>query len=308
MTKTENPRQQVYQELLSAYLTSGGGEKALTVAYEIGRKDLQNGIGLLEIAETHQQALNETLSMANDCVATQSAMNRAASHFLKEALSAFEVSRLCNRQTNDVLIKLYDVFENEAKRIAHRLHDESAQMLAVVYLELAEIANSSPGDTAKRIGDVVGHLDQVSSQLRSLSHELRPIILDRLGLMPALRALADGVRKRSQLLIEVTGDTEGRLSASLEIVLYRAVQEALANVCRHARASHVDVHVWREANSLYCAVSDDGIGIQLSTDGTTISQGLGLIGITERARALGGICDVSSRPNFGTTLQVTVPL
>ena len=109
-------------------------------------------------------------------------------------------------------------------------------------------------------------------------------------------------------MIEVSGDTEGRLSPALETVLYRAVQEALANVCRHAQASHVDVHVWREGDVLYCVVSDDGIGLQSESNGTVLSQGLGLIGITERARALGGNCDISSRPGFGTTLQVTIPL
>lgn len=307
MTQTEVPRQQKYQELLSAYLNSGG-ENALTVAYEFGRSDLQNGVGLLEVAEAHQQALDEALRMADDCTVTQNAMGKAANRFLKEALSPFEVSRLCHRNSNDALIKLYDVFESEAKRIAHRLHDESAQMLAVVYLELAEIAKCATDDTARKIGGVVTHLDEVSSQLRSMSHELRPIILDQLGLMPALRALAEGVRKRSLLMIDVSGDTEGRLTPALETVLYRAVQEALANVCRHAQATHVDVHVWRESETLFCAVSDDGIGIHSDSKGTVLSQGLGLIGITERAKALGGACDISSRSGFGTTLQVTIPL
>lgn len=307
MTQTEVPRQQMYQELLSAYLNSGG-ENSLTVAYEFGRSDLRNGIGLLEVAEVHQQALDEALLAADDCAETQSAMSKAASRFLKEALSPFEVSRLCHRSSNDALIKLYDVFENEAKRIAHRLHDESAQLLAVIYLELAEIAKCSKGDTARRIVGVVGHLDNVTSQLRTLSHELRPIILDQLGLMPALRTLAEGVRKRSLLTIDVSGDTEGRLTPAHETVLYRAVQEALANVCRHAQATHVDVHVWRETDTLFCVVSDDGIGLKVESSGTALSQGLGLIGMTERARALGGACDISSRPGFGTTLQVKIPL
>ncbi len=308
MPQTEIPRQKLYQELLSAYLHSGG-ENALNVAYEFGRKDLQNGIGLLEIAEAHQQSLDEALSKADDCITTQNAMSKAASRFLKEALSPFEISRLCYSDSNDALIKLYDVFESEAKRIAHRLHDESAQMLAVVYLELADIARHSTDDkTSKSIGVVVGHLDEVTSQLRNLSHELRPIILDQLGLMPALRALADGVKKRSLLLIDVSGDTEGRLTPALETVIYRVVQEALTNVCRHAQATHVDVHVWRDGDSLNCAVSDNGIGLRSDKDDKRISHGLGLIGITERAKAIGGTCEISSRPGFGSTLQVRIPL
>lgn len=305
--QTEIPRQELYQQLLSSYLHSGD-ENALSGAYEFGRKDLHNGVRLLEVTEAHQQALDKTLGSAENCKLSRCEMSKAASRFLSETLSSFEESRIFSRQKNDALIKLYDVFEREAKRIAHRLHDESAQILAVVYLELAEIAKSSSGDTARRIGDVVIHLDEVTSQLRSMSHELRPIILDQLGLMPALRALVNGVRKRNALAVSISGNTEGRLPAEHETVVYRAVQEALTNVCRHAEATHVEVQVWREQQNLCCVVSDNGVGFKLCGHGTSLSQGLGLIGIKERAIALGGVCDISSQPGLGTTLQVTLPL
>lgn len=296
-----------YKKHLSSYLNNGG-ESALTVAYEIGRTNLLNGIGLLELAEAHHQALDEVLGTVNCGSAEQRDISRAANRFLSEAISPFEIARLSNCQANDALIKLYDVFESEAKRIAHRLHDESAQMLAVVYLELAKIAKESSDETARKIFHVVTHLDEVCSQLRALSHELRPIILDQLGLLPALKALADGVRKRSSLVIDVTGDAEGRVNTLLETVIYRAVQEALANICKHANATHVAVHVWRGENDICCSVSDDGCGLAVSADGYVAKPGLGLIGIKERARALGGTFDVSSRQGSGTTLQVSIPL
>ncbi|MDO8909393.1 MAG: phosphatase RsbU N-terminal domain-containing protein [Pseudohongiella sp.] len=301
------PQQTAYKKLLSSYLDNGG-ESALTVAYELGRRNLQNGTGLLELAEVHQKALDEVLGTVDDNSVTRRDINRAASRFLSEAISPFEVARLSSRNANDALIKLYEVFESEAKRIAHRLHDESAQMLAVVYLELAEIAKDSPDHTAERILQVVGHLDEVSSQLRSLSHELRPIILDRLGLLPALRALVNGVRKRSGLIIDISGDTEGRLDSQRETVIYRTVQEALTNVSRHAKASHVDIHIWRDSSCICCSISDNGNGMKLSSQGSVESPGLGLIGIKERARALGGDCEISSCPESGTTLQVMIPL
>lgn len=307
VAQAQRPREALYQELLSAYLHSGS-ENSLHVAYELGREDLQNGVGLLEVAETHQQALDLALGTAENCRARRSEMNKAASRFLKETLSSFEVSRLCSRQTNDALIKLYELFESEAKRIAHRLHDESAQILAVVYLELAEIAKHATGDTALRIGSVVRHLDEVTSQLRNLSHELRPLILDQLGLMPALRALTEGVRKRSQMKITLSGSTDGRLSPELETVVYRAVQEALANTCRHASASKAEVRVWRENAMLCCAVTDNGLGFAMNSRGMTHSHGLGLVGIRERTLAQGGQFQISSQPGHGTTLHVSIPL
>lgn len=181
-------------------------------------------------------------------------------------------------------------------------------MLAVVYLELGEIAKRSPDCTAKRIQRVVGHLDQVCAQLRSLSHELRPMVLDQLGLMPALKQLTDGVRKRHALNIDISGDTGKRLDPALETTIYRAVQEALTNVCRHANASHADVHVWSGNDRIYCAVSDNGDGFQISQGDSVAAPGLGLIGIQERVKALGGQYDISSRLGYGTTLQVTIPL
>lgn len=296
-----------YQELLSSYLNTSD-EDGLTVAYDIGRDNLRTGVGLLDLAETHQQALVEVLRTAAGTPAEQHSINQAASCFFREALSPFEVARLSSRDTTDALIRLYDVFEKEAKRIAHRLHDESEQMLAVVYLELAEIAKNSPPQTSKRIHGVFGLLDEICAQLRTLSHELRPIVLDQLGLMPAVSLLVKGVQARNTLIVDVSGETDGRLDPDIETVIYRTVQEALNNVSRHAGARHADVHVWRDATTVYCSVSDNGCGFQMTRQDRDCASGLGLIGIKERAKALGGVCEISTRPGFGTTLQVAIPL
>ncbi|MEX0739684.1 MAG: phosphatase RsbU N-terminal domain-containing protein [Pseudohongiella sp.] len=306
-TLTELRGQNHYQALLNSYFNTKD-EDGLTVAYDIGRDKLRNGVGLLDLTETHQLALNELILAAGHSRSERQSINSAASNFLREVLSPFEVARLSNRESNDALVKLYDVFENEAKRIAHRLHDDSAQMLAVVYLELAEIAKNSDPDTSTRIQGVFGLLDEICAQLRNLSHELRPIVLDQLGLMPALKLLTDGVQSRSSLTIDLSGDAGGRINPAVETVIYRTVQEALNNVCRHANASYAEVHVWRDHDSIYCSISDKGDGFRPSRNKTECSSGLGLIGIKERARALGGRCEILSKPGLGTTLQVAIPL
>lgn len=209
------------------------------------------------------------------------------------------------RQT---LPNLYDFFEKEASRIAHRLHDDAAQLLAVVYLELAAIARDAPEETSSRITVVVKLLDDVCCQLRLLSHELRPFVLDQLGLVPALHALVNGVKARSSLHINVTADNGGRLPPDIETVIYRCAQEALTNISRHARASQVDVLLRRKKNSLLFVVSDNGTGFSADDVRHKVNGGLGLTGIRERVNALGGSCDITSSPGLGTTIHITIGL
>lgn len=300
-----------YLELLRNY-TDRGGEDLLLKAYDLGHKALEEGFGLLDLTWLHQNALavvlqenEQSQGISHDrlqlCI-------RSAARFLDEALSPFEVSRLSSKDPNTALRRLYDVLEEESKRIAHVLHDESAQMLATVYLELAEVARDAPGPVAERVQKVVGHLDEVREQLRRLSHELRPLILDQLGLIPALRFLANGVRKRTGLEIEVSGETPGRLSQAIETVLYRTVQEALNNVTRHARATRVDVRVWSKDNTIYCSVRDDGVGFEVPNEKTRVFSSLGIVGIKERVDALRGRFRIDSKPGEGTELKVAIPL
>lgn len=205
--------------------------------------------------------------------------------------------------------------EEAARRIAHRLHDESAQMLATIYLGLADIARDSPDSTARKIEQVVSQLDGVREQLRGLSHELSPPILDQLGLIPALQSLADGVSERSGLNIEVSGNITN-LPRLVSAVLYRVVQEALSNVVRHAKATEAVVRLSIENEKVFCAVSDNGIGIKMSGQhqaaviGTIhgLVNGLGLAGIHERVTALKGRCCISSCQNGGVELKVEIPL
>jgi signal transduction histidine kinase len=304
----ESPRQETYQQLLSSYLDCGGGEGGLAVAYEFGRENLRKGMGLLEVVATHQQALDETLRLSDDCPLNKRDINKAASKFFNESLSPFEISLICSRDASAALLKLYDVFEGEAKRIAHRLHDESAQMLAVVYLELAEISENPTSDVSLKIAKVVTYLDEITNQLRTLSHELRPIILDQLGLLPAIRVLVEGVRKRSSLNIEINGNIKGRFDPCVETIFYRMVQEAITNICRHAEATQAFIHIFHKDGFLSCSVIDNGKGFVAVDEAGKSSCGLGLLGIHERVKSLGGSSEINSRSGFGTSLRIEVPI
>jgi len=203
---------------------------------------------------------------------------------------------------------LNEALEEEIKRIAHALHDEAGQLLASVHIGLAEIARDLPPHAAQRLEDVRGLLDKIEEQLRHLSHELHPTILDDLGLRPALEFLADGVSRRTGLQVGVEGSPGARLSTPTETVLYRVVQEALTNVTKHAQATRVSITLARSGRLLRCAIRDDGVGFDaarvLARRG---SRGLGLIGIQERLHGVGGRLDIIATPGSGTQLIMSVP-
>lgn len=199
--------------------------------------------------------------------------------------------------------------EEEARRIARELHDEAGQLLASVHLTLEEITRDLPPSSRERLPEIRGLLDRIEEELRRLSHELRPTILDDLGLIPALEWLIQGVSARTGLPITLEGSTEGRLPPLMETTLYRIVQEALANVTRHAQATRVTVRLQREAQRIHCLIQDNGIGFDVPTVlARRGERGLGLIGIQERLVPLGGSLEITSAPGRGTSLSITIPL
>jgi signal transduction histidine kinase len=294
-----------YRTALQEYLAQGG-EAPLLQAYELGRQALDSGIGLLGLVNIHEGAVVEAIVKSNGQTAQRL---HDAHHFLLESMSPFEMMQIGHREANAALRRLNGVLEDEAKRIAHTLHDEAAQLLASVYLELAEIQRLKPTDAIRGHTErISSQLDMVSDQLRRLSHELRPPILDQLGLMPALQFLSDGFRKRAGLRVEIDNfiADRGRLAQPIETALYRTVQEALNNVVKHARAKTVWIRIWIEQQLVCCTVKDDGAGFQ--SGGTAAAGGLGLVGVRERVSSLHGAFEINSRPGSGTELRVSIPL
>src|SRR3989449_1669986 len=213
------------------------------------------------------------------------------------------------RETEEVLRRINDALEEEAKRIALALHDEAGQLLAAVHLAVAEAAHDLPAPAGTYLDKVQHLLKEVEAQLRRLSHELRPPMLDTHGLMQALEFLAEGVHQRTGLRVKVGGSTGGRLAPPVEAAIYRCVQEALSNVTRHAKASKVKVDVRRGARTIRTMVTDDGVGFNLKTvTGRNGRRGLGLLGIRERVEILGGQIRILSSPGRGTKLTMALPV
>jgi PAS domain S-box-containing protein len=212
------------------------------------------------------------------------------------------------KRTEEALRRLNEQLEHEAKRIASALHDEAGRFLMTAHITLADVARDLPPETGARLRLVRRDLDQVEEQLRRLSHELRPRILDDLGLREALTFLADGVSRRTGIAISVQASLEARYPPLVETALYRMVQEALLNIGRHAQARQATVVLEEEDQRILCSIRDDGHGFDVSGLARAGAGGLGLVGIQDRLEAVGGTLEIVSSPGGGTELRTAVPL
>lgn len=282
-----------------------GGEAELLSGYELGRRALAEGFGVLDLAAVLHEAL---VSACPPEAAGAREVIQTAQDFVLECLSPFEMAHRQAREANTALRGLNDLLEEQTRRISHELHDQAGQLVASVYVAIGEVARKAPPAIAEQLRAVHGLLDRVEEQLRRLSHELRPTMLDDLGLVPALEFLAEGVAARTAMAVAVEGPRDERFPAAIETVLYRVAQEALTNIARHARARRAWVRVTRDGPRLHCAIRDDGVGFDVSTAlGRGGAQGIGLIGIRERLARIGGSLRITSAPGEGTELLATVP-
>jgi PAS domain S-box-containing protein len=213
------------------------------------------------------------------------------------------------KRIHSLMIAQLRARDEEAKRIAGELHDESSQLLAAMRLALDDLEKRPIAGVIERVQPIKEMLGQVEERLRNLSHQLHPAILDQWGLSASLDFLAEQVAQRSGILVRVDVVMNGRLSRELELSLYRVAQEALTNVTRHSQAKYVEVQLCDRKGRVYCQIKDDGIGFEPKTvlSGQSRNGGLGLALARERIEAQGGTLELDSAPGKGTRLQITIP-
>src|SRR6185436_10007631 len=223
--------------------------------------------------------------------------------------SPFEMTHRGYQEAVVALRSMNQRLEDEARRIAHALHDDAGQLLASVHLGLEAATAGLPAGARARFDRVRALLDDIERHLRRLSHELRPTILDDLGLLPAIEFLARGLTERSGVPISVTAAEQRRLPTAVETALYRVVQEALRNAVRHASAQGVEVRLDHGAGGVRLLVKDDGRGFDVTAAlRRRGARGLGLIAMRERLNEVGGALAIKSAAGHGTELSITIPL
>ncbi len=231
-------------------------------------------------------------------------------------LSERELGEVALRRTTEQLQtlshRLLELQEAERRHIARELHDEIGQALTALKINLQAVQRQTDAaQFAPRLLDSIGLVDRTLRQVRALSLDLRPSMLDDLGLSAALRWYADQQARRAGLRIRFDGgELDGQLEPALKTACFRVAQEALTNVVRHARATSVQVRLEAEGESLHLSVCDDGVGFdpRALRHGKEAGASLGMLGMQERASLIGGRIEWISGPRRGTEVHAWFPL
>jgi PAS domain S-box-containing protein len=210
--------------------------------------------------------------------------------------------------------RLIEAQEDERRRIARELHDQIGQVLTAVKMNLHTVQRvCHPSESGSYIKDNIEAVDEALRLVRDLSIELRPPVLDDLGLATALRWYVNRYANRTgsqvEVIIELLDENE-RFSREVETACFRIAQEALTNVVRHAHASHVVVQLAKEGSTLLLSVRDDGVGFDAESLRKEASHAatLGLVSMQERALVAGGTIEIDSTKSIGTEIRLMLPL
>ncbi len=218
------------------------------------------------------------------------------------------------KQLRALTRKLTEVQETERKQLARELHDELGQMLTAVGMNLAalqkELAATVSPSAHQRLTETSQLVDQTLEQIRELSLNLRPPMLDDLGLIPTVRWYVKRYAERSNFTVqcELT-EFDRRLDPEIETALYRILQEALTNIARHAHATLVHLRVDQTPTEVTAYVEDNGVGFDVASvmEHESYPGGAGLLGMRERVTLLAGTLTIVSEPGGGTQLYLTIP-
>jgi two-component system sensor histidine kinase UhpB len=218
-----------------------------------------------------------------------------------------------NQQLKALSKRAINAQEEERKRIARSLHDDTGQALTSLIISLERIANKIPLEEAElraSLESTRALAKQTLSELRQIIYGLRPTMLDDLGLVPAIRWYARSNLEEAGIRVTVTSlDDIDPISPELKIALYRIAQEAINNVIKHSHAKSATVSLYQSKDQVHLCIEDDGHGFDVKN--TSIQalqhQKWGLLGIEERADLLGGAVIVDSHPEQGTKLEIIMP-
>lgn len=273
------------------FVTGTLGEERAIETLKRGASDYVLKNSLTQLVPAVHRALREAESRAE---------RRRAEERLRES----------HEQLRALSVYLQYVREEERTRIAREVHDELGQSLTGLKLDLAWVSNRLPRSQRPlldKIETMSGHVDETIQSIRRIATELRPGILDDLGLVAALEWQANEFQSRTGIECHVSSTLQDTLlDADLNTAFFRIFQETLTNIMRHAGATRVDVHSTRQGNMLVLTVRDNGRGILPGE--IKDRRSIGLLGMEERAALLGGEFEITGEPGRGTLVTVRIPV
>jgi two-component system, NarL family, sensor histidine kinase UhpB len=212
-------------------------------------------------------------------------------------------------QLHNLSMQVVNAQEEERKRIARELHDDTAQVLTAQLLRLKTMEAVGQNLDPDGLGQLIEMTAEALEDVRHMAHELRPPSIDDLGLQASVESLTAQFRERFG--IPITYRLEGskrRFPSGIEIAMYRIVQEALTNVAKHANAPSATVSIGNDDQALWATVKDQGVGFDPTSVDRRDGSGLGLFGMQERTTLFNGKLKIDSAPGRGTTVNVRIPL
>jgi two-component system sensor histidine kinase UhpB len=270
---------------------------------------------ILRIALRPLAALEATAARVQagdlDCRAPVSHMaDRRLEQLTRTFNGSLDASAEARERLREMAARALYAAEEERKRIARELHDETAQLLAALLIRIRILRNAGDPETlGGALDDMRREIGTALEGVRRFARGLRPPALDELGLVPAIESHVRSVSEVAGLGVRLQAEPVDRvLSPEAELAVYRIVQEALSNVVRHANATRAVVRLERGVKRLVVTVEDDGRGFDVTRAASPESGGLGLFGMSERAGYLGGRVDVESTPGGGTRVRAEIPL
>ena len=289
--------------------------EAITPIEETHRAALDANVSLKKQLESLRQRTSE-LATSNQELKREVVQRKAAEKALKKSEAhqklLLEQSRQMQEQLRHLSRQVLLAQEEERKEISRELHDEIAQTLAGINIHLAALKIEAVANTkglSKKIANTQRLVERSVKIVHRFARELRPTVLDDLGLIPALHSYMKDFSKRTGIQVEFTAFAGvERLNSTKRTVLYRVAQAALANIAQHAQANRIKVHIKKIASAVCMEVNDDGISFEVSRVLLAkTNKRLGLIGMRERVEMVGGIFKVKSAPGKGTTIQANIP-
>ncbi len=226
----------------------------------------------------------------------------------KNAEEELERSR---KKLRELSVHIQKVQEEEKRKISRELHDNFGQILTSIKMNIEQLAEKHKNYlTEREFEDINNQLGEARREIRELSYQLRPRVLDDFGLAPALKALCDDTSKRSGITcVFQTHNITERLAPETETNIYRIVQEALNNIVKHSKAAEMSVQIINNNEKLVVTIEDDGVGFSGTAEGAAgVKSGMGLINMSERAISLNGKLYISSVPGKGTEIMIEIPL
>ncbi len=215
-----------------------------------------------------------------------------------------------SRQLRELNKKIESIKEEQNIRIAREIHDELGQSLTAINLEIMWISkkHASDPDIVERMYDLSGIVENTIATVRKISSDLRPRLLDQLGILSAIESLLKDFRNRTEIeTILNMPDTSVSLDSTGSITVFRIFQEALTNITRHSKCTRVEVNISLEQDQLLLGIKDNGAGFNLENK-INQTKSLGLISMQERAEMIHGNLEIKTVENTGTEIILKVPL